>query len=112
MSDAEWVSADDVQRMIDGQLAKRDEEHQSQLDALEARSDHLQAQLDAAQANAVPLSSVPEHSGGNGTEIAPTWSQYDQERSHAAATRLGEEAKPATAKKTARRSEFVAPPRS
>jgi len=82
-----WVSADDVQKMIDAQLDKVRSDHEAQIAELSAKSDQLQAQLDAARASAVPITSVPEHSGGPGTEIAPTWSQYEQEKSRAAKER-------------------------
>lgn len=37
-------------------------------------------ELQLAQTRAgTPLGTIPEHGAGVGTDVAPTWSQYDQE---------------------------------
>lgn len=67
------ISADQVQALIDSALAKQAEAHNAHLQAL------------AASMRGSVASMVPEHSGGDGTEIAETWSQWEQERAYAAA---------------------------
>lgn len=44
----------------------------------EQRIADLEAQLAAAQ-TAPPLGTIAEHGAGPGTEVAETWSMYDQE---------------------------------
>lgn len=53
------------------------EERMSNQD-LAARIRDLENTLAATRAG-MPLNLVPEDGGGHGTDIAPTWSQYDQE---------------------------------
>jgi hypothetical protein len=83
MADApQYVSLEDVQKLVDDQLAKVREEHDSALAAQkadnDARVDQLQAALEAAQRSGQPTSVVPEHGAGPGLEIAETWGQYQQ----------------------------------
>jgi hypothetical protein len=46
---------------------------------LKARVEQLEAALANARAG-MPLSLVPEHGAGEGTDIEETWSLYDQEQ--------------------------------
>ena len=65
----QWVSADDVKRLVDEQNAERD-----------AKIDALQAELEAARKQGQPVTdNVPEHAAGPGLERAETWSQAEQE---------------------------------
>lgn len=66
------ISADQVQAIVDQALARQAESHNTQLQG-------LMASLRGSVATFVPF-----HSGGNGTEIADTWSQYEQTRARAA----------------------------
>lgn len=60
-----------IQAIIEARLSESEKKHQAQIDA-------LQAQL--AQARGRPGESViPFNSGGQGTEVAQTWSAYHQE---------------------------------
>jgi hypothetical protein len=71
------------------------EERQSTSD-LANRIRDLEAALAATRAGQ-PLTQVPEHGGGVGTELAETWSQYDQEL--AAAGEHPDQPKPDQAKR-------------
>ena len=94
MADApQFVSMDDVQKLVDDQLAQVRKQYDEEKAASDARVDQLQAQLEAAQKSAQPLTSVVAHGGGPGLEIAPTWSQFEQERAVAAANAVGEAAR-------------------
>lgn len=58
--------------------AQMQESHKRDMDDL--RAQHV-AEMDAlrkALAGALPTSTVPEHAGGIGTEVAQTWSLWDQ----------------------------------
>lgn len=48
----------------------------ARLEAAEARAAAAEGRTYAAQ---TPLNLVPEHAGGPGLDIAPTWSQAEQE---------------------------------
>jgi hypothetical protein len=75
---------DDVQRLVDEQLAKVRAENEAQVAG-------LQAQLDAARKAASPATSVPWNSGGVGEAIHDTWSQYEQALAHSAEEEAGRE---------------------
>lgn len=59
----------DVQAMIEAALAKSEEKHAEDLDALRQSLTNT------------PTSAVPEHGGGVGTKIHQTWSMFEQELS-------------------------------
>ncbi len=86
MTTPEWVSAEQVQQMIDAQLESLRSEHDAQMA-------DVNAQLDAARraAAGAPVISVPEHSAGPGIDVAETWSQWEQTlaRDAAEAARAG-----------------------
>jgi hypothetical protein len=67
------VSVEQVQGLINAALAEQAEAHNKTLQAL------------AASMRGSVASLVPEHSGGEGTEIAETWSAYEQGLAKAAA---------------------------
>jgi hypothetical protein len=94
MGTPSYVSMDDVQTLVEEQLAKVREEHEAALLQVridsDARVDNLQAQLDAARKAASPTTSVPWNAGGLGDAIHETWSQAEQARAHAAAEAEGE----------------------
>lgn len=85
----QYVSLDDVQKLVDAQLAKVRQEHEdalaSQKAESDARIDALQGALEAAQKAGQPSTNVVQHGGGPGTEIAETWGQADQARAIAEA---------------------------
>src|SRR5258708_38967644 len=66
--------------MIDEKLASVRAEHAQEIAG-------IQVQLDEARkaAAGAPVTFVPEHAGGPGTEIAETWSAWEQSLAHAAA---------------------------
>lgn len=66
------LSASQVQAIVDEALSRQAEAHNAAMQALSASMRGSVASL------------IPEHSGGAGTEVADTWSQYEQELSHAA----------------------------
>ena len=94
-----WIPADQVQQMIADALAQ----HQSAAGAPgTASSDQVQAMIDQALARQAAgyqeqlnqmaaslrgqvVTFIPEHGGGPGTEIAPTWSQWEQTKAQEAA---------------------------
>lgn len=88
MSSPQLVSMDDVQKLVDDQIAKTRAEYEAliaaQKEDADARVSALEEAVKAAQRAGQPSTSVPEHAGGPGTEIADTWSQYEQERARAA----------------------------
>ena len=67
------VSIDQVQGLINAALAEQAEAHNASLQAL------------AASMRGSVASLIPEHSGGVGTAVAETWSQYEQEQAYKAA---------------------------
>lgn len=79
-----FVSMEDVQRLVDEQLAKVREEHEDQIAG-------LQAQLDAARkANSV-TTSIPWNSAGIGDAVHETWSYHEQTKAQQAEERAAEE---------------------
>ncbi len=74
------LTPESVQAMIDEQLASVREEHAQEIAG-------IQVQLDEARkaAAGAPVTFVPAHAGGPGTEIAETWSAWEQAQSYAAA---------------------------
>lgn len=60
--------AAETKAQIDGALAVQKAQHEETLEA-------MRRQL----AGALPLSAVPEHAGGPGLDIRPTWSLAEQE---------------------------------
>ncbi len=74
------LTPESVQAMIDEQLASMRAEHAQEIAG-------IQVQLDEARkaAAGAPVTFVPEHAGGPGTEIAETWSAWEQSLAHAAA---------------------------
>jgi hypothetical protein len=96
-----WVPEEQVQQMIDAAIAQYASSNpapaasgitQEQIDAqiraaldaqAETHSKQIESLIASLRGNVVTL--IPEHSGGKGTEIAPTWSQYEQEQARKAA---------------------------
>lgn len=74
------MPAEPASRRI-GDDDKKEEPKRQQ--SAEERIAALEAAL-AASRGAAPLNPIPEHGAGEGTEIAQTWSLYEQERSIAA----------------------------
>src|SRR5260221_10365029 len=74
------LTPESVQAMIDEQLASVRAEHAQEIAG-------IQVQLDEARkaAAGAPVTFVPEHAGGPGTEIAETWSAWEQSLAYAAA---------------------------
>lgn len=60
--------------------AERDAQHDAEIKALRDQVSGLQSMLSS---NVV--TGIAEHAGGPGTEIAETWSQYEQTKARAAA---------------------------
>lgn len=69
------LSAEQVQQMIDAQLAKIQAQHKDEMVALQSQ---LEA-MTAAMATRGVVSLVPTHGAGPGLEVAETWSQWEQE---------------------------------
>jgi hypothetical protein len=69
---------EDVQKAIEDAVAKTTAELQSKHDT---EMETLRASLQGAAVT----SPIPEHSGGPGLKVAPTWSLAEQEASRAAA---------------------------
>lgn len=71
-------TAADIQRQVEAAveaaLSARDEQHKAEMDSLRA-----------ALVGPGVVTFVPEHAGGPGTEIKPTWSLAEQEAARAAA---------------------------
>lgn len=61
-----------VAAMVEARVSAVEEKYKNRIDELEASLNR-----------ATPASSLPEHSAGPGLDIAPTWSQYHQERAAA-----------------------------
>jgi hypothetical protein len=58
----------------------------AQLSAVESKYADRIAALEAQLSSQVPpATAVPQHAGGNGLEVAPTWSQAEQEAARAEA---------------------------
>jgi len=74
----QWLSAEQVQAMIDEQITQLREQHSEEVST-------LRAELTAAQqaASAAVVTTVPADAGGIGTAIHDTWSQYEQEQQYA-----------------------------
>lgn len=72
------MSPEQVQAMIDSAIARANAEHAAEMSKL--KTDLADAQ---ARAASLITSVVPEHAGGSSTEIAPTWSMAEQEKSWA-----------------------------
>jgi benzoyl-CoA reductase/2-hydroxyglutaryl-CoA dehydratase subunit BcrC/BadD/HgdB len=70
----QWISAEDVQHMIDSQLQALEERHQEEVSALRAE---LTARPETP-------TGIPENAGGPGTEVSETWSYAEQQAAHAA----------------------------
>lgn len=83
MSEPQYVSLDDVQKLVDAQLAKVRQEHDDAMAAQKSETDSLRAALEAAQRAGTPSTNVVEHGAGPGLEIAETWSQAQQTASRA-----------------------------
>lgn len=66
------ASADQVQQMIEQALARQAEQYQTQLDAM---AQSMRGQV---------VTFIPHNGGGKGTDIAETWSMYEQSLAHAA----------------------------
>lgn len=64
--------------------ARRAEEPRDK-QSVDDRITQLEAAL-AASRGAAPLNPIPDHGAGEGTEVAETWSLYEQEQSRAAVT--------------------------
>lgn len=66
------ISAEQAQAMIDQALTRQAEAHNAAMSQL---ADSLRGSV---------ISLVPHNAGGPGTEIAETWSAFDQAQAHAA----------------------------
>lgn len=66
------ISVEQAQAMIDQALARQAEGFQSQINQMAA----------SLRGNVVTF--IPYHGGGHGTDIAETWSQYEQTKAQAA----------------------------
>lgn len=60
------VSASQVQAIVDEALARQADAHNAQIEAL------------AQSLRGSVLTFIPDHAAGQGTQIEPTWSQYEQ----------------------------------
>lgn len=67
------ISAEQAQAMIDQALARQAEQHNAA----------IQQMAESLRGNVVTF--TPEHGGGPGLEIAPTWSQWEQTQARNAA---------------------------
>jgi hypothetical protein len=67
------ITADQVQGIVNEALARQTEAHQQELQTL------------MASLRGSVVTYIPEHAGGPGTEIAATWSQYEQTKAQQAA---------------------------
>ncbi len=76
MTENSGFTAADIEAMIAEQIAKRDAEHKAQINALQSRLDEA---LKANVRRGEPQTHVPRHAGGIGTDIADTWSLFEQE---------------------------------
>lgn len=56
---------------------------EARLSAVEAKYQDRIKDLEESLNRTAPTSNLPEHSAGPGLEVAPTWSQYYQEKSAA-----------------------------
>lgn len=113
----QWVPLEQVQSLIDSgiqtALAAQAEQHAQQMAQAQAAQQTSEGTLSAAQVQAIVnealaqqaeahnktlqalaasmrgsvASLVPEHSGGPGTEISETWSQWEQEQARANANK-------------------------
>lgn len=70
---AEPLTPAQVRAMIADALQEQQEAHDQETKSLKATVEALHKSM----ANTVPVI-IPEHGAGPGTEIAPTWSQYEQ----------------------------------
>jgi hypothetical protein len=60
-------------------MSEQKQERQAKREpSVEQRLADLELQLAQARAG-IPLGTIPENAAGIGTEVAETWSQYDQE---------------------------------
>lgn len=66
------ISADQAQAMIDQALARQAEAHNA---AMQQLAESMRGNV---------ISAVPHNAGGIGTDIADTWSAFDQAQAHAA----------------------------
>lgn len=73
--DFSGLTYDQVERMIQTQLAAQEARHKEEMRAMQ---EQLDAQIKAMASRGV-VALVPLHSAGFGTEIAETWSQHEQE---------------------------------
>lgn len=73
-SAAGYANSDEVQRAINEALTRQQSQY-------EAHIAGIRAEMDTLRGAGVSEATVPEHAGGPGTEIAETWSQYEQELS-------------------------------
>lgn len=67
-----------VKQMVATQLETERARHDEEMAKLKAELESAKSEVVIAK-GAAPMTLVPEHAGGPGTEVAPTWSLAEQE---------------------------------
>jgi hypothetical protein len=80
-------SAEQLQALIHEALRAQKADHDAQMSGMQSTLDAL-----AKTISGTTPTFTPEHAGGIGLEVFPTWSQYEQEKAWLAAERTREPA--------------------